>query len=92
MSDKNNDVTLWRAVLLQALQDGSLPEQVRGSVSIERARALAFICTSIGVTAEDFDDVCDMAGVDPQLFREQAQSFIKSGKRFLLRNDVWKQT
>jgi len=86
----SDETLLWRGVLLQVLQDCSLPEEIRGPVSIARAEALALICASVGVTLEDFEDVCDMAEVNPSLFREQAQSFVRSGKRFYLRNDSWK--
>lgn len=84
-----DETVVWQAALLQALQDATLPEDVVGPVSIERGRALAWVFASIGVTAEDFLDVCDMAGIDSTLFREHAHSFIKSGRRFYLRNDKW---
>ena len=74
--------TLFLCVLLQALLDATKPtyDGEPDTSVIERDRAIAWFFASIGVTAEDFSDVCDMAGVEPAYMREFAFKVLRSGE------------
>ena len=72
---------LFLCVLLQALLDATKPSS--GSAEPEeevlaRNSAKAWFLASIGVTAEDFVAVCDLAGVDPKTMRTFAFKVLKS--------------
>jgi len=71
---------LFLTVILQALLDASKPETVNDSerAKIDRDRAQAWFFASVGVTAEDFTIVCDMAGIDPQYARTFAYKVLRS--------------
>lgn len=82
MESRSPERTLFLCVLLQALLDATKPTydgEPTTSV-IERDRAVSWFFASIGVTAQDFTDVCDLAGVDPSYMREFAFKVLKSGE------------
>jgi len=71
---------LFLSVLLQALLDATKPET---SVEPEeeklaRKSAQAWFFASIGVTAKDFEEVCDLAGIEPVRMRTFAFKVLKS--------------
>jgi len=74
--------TLFLCVLLQALLDATKPTYDGEPTSsvVERDRAIAWFFASVGVTADDFVNVCDFAGVDPAYMREFAFKVLKSGE------------
>ena len=76
-----NERSLWQAVLLQMLLDATKPKKDRetSETRVLRSQAISFFRASTGVTAEDFRDVCHLAGWDPEYFREQAFTVINSG-------------
>jgi hypothetical protein len=45
---------------------------------LARAQAQAWFFSSVGVTCQDFVDVCDMAGLEPQFVRSFAFKVIKT--------------
>ena len=71
---------LFLSVILQALLDASKKENDRESVEakIERDKARAWFSASVGVTAEDFNTVCDIAGVNPAYVRSFAFKILES--------------
>ena len=79
---KSPEQTLFLCVLLQALLDATKPtyDGEPDTAVIERDRAIAWFFASIGVTAEDFRNVCDYAGVDPSYMREFAYKVLRSGE------------
>lgn len=84
MSDEESskEQTLFLSVILQALLDATKPsytEEPMESVQ-HRDRATAWFFASVGVTAEDFNTVCDLAGVNPNYCREFAFKVLKSGE------------
>jgi hypothetical protein len=79
------DLLLWRAVLMQALLDVTFYEATRREFIEARDAAHRWIVASVGVTAQDFEDVCHLAGVEPEKFRRQALSLIERKQRFMLR-------
>lgn len=78
--NSNTERTLFLAVILQALLDATKP-QYNGEpeqVELDRRQAKAWFSASVGVTAQDFTDVCDLAGVDPEYTREFAFKIFES--------------
>ena len=73
---------LFLCVLLQALLDATKPSTSTEpeDEKIARESAKAWFFASIGVTAEDFITVCDMADVDYIKMRSFAHKVLKSKK------------
>jgi hypothetical protein len=71
---------LFMTVILQALLDASKPSTTNESerAKLDRTHAQAWFFASVGVTAEGFSTVCDMAGVDPGYTRSFAYKVIRS--------------
>ena len=71
---------LFLGVVLQAMLDATKPENNRESGESKTARdaAKAWFFASVGVTAEDFSTVCDIAGVDADYVRSFAFKVLKS--------------
>jgi len=74
--------TLFLCVLLQALLDATKPvtSVEPQSAVLHRDRAIAWFFSSVGVTADDFVQVCDYAGVDPKYMRDFAFKVLRSGE------------
>jgi|TARA_A100001201_G_C3967805_1_gene164655 glutaminase len=74
--------TLFLCVILQALLDASKRAyngEPKESI-LERDRAIAWFFASVGTTAEDFEEVCTNAGVDPDYMRDFAVKVLKTGE------------
>lgn len=71
---------LFMTVILQALLDASKPSTTNESerAKLDRTHAQAWFFASVGVTAEDFSNVCNMAGVDPGYTRSFAYKVVRS--------------
>lgn len=71
---------LFLTVILQALLDATKPEEQRESSEARTARdsAKAWFAASVGVTAEDFGTVCDLAGIDIDYAKTFAYKVIQS--------------
>lgn len=77
-----NETLLWRGVLIQALVDATEPNDVADvSTALARDQARAWIYSTSVSAREDLEAVCDLAAVDPFLFRTAAKRCIESGKR-----------
>lgn len=74
--------SLFLCVILQALLDATKPEYPGEprKAALERDRAKAWFFASFGTTAEDFEEVCINAGVDPDYMRDFAFKVLKSGE------------
>ena len=81
------EVCLWRSVILQAIQDATLPDNPHFSPRL-RTVARMWIFASVGVTLEDFEDVCGMAELDPSQVRDRTKYFIDNKIRLILRDDA----
>tara|TARA_R100000963_G_C4642123_1_gene105742 strand:- start:812 stop:1165 length:354 start_codon:yes stop_codon:yes gene_type:complete len=80
-TDKSSpEQILFLTVILQALLDATKPEQKQESLESRLARdsAKAWFTASIGVTAEDFGIVCDLAGINSEYTKSFAYKVIKS--------------
>lgn len=73
--------SLYLAVILQAILDITKPKNTMESsdLKLQRDQAHAWVFASIGVTCENFEDTCALAGVEPRMVRTFALNVIKSG-------------
>ena len=80
-TEKDPYKSLYLAVILQAILDITKPEDKRESsqIKLQRDQAHAWVFTSIGVTCDNFEDTCALAGVEPRMVRTFALNVIKSG-------------
>lgn len=76
----SNERTLFLAVILQALLDATKPEYIGEpeQSELDRRQAKAWFFASVGVTSKDFNEVCELAGVDPEYTRTFAYKIIES--------------
>ncbi len=93
----NSENTLFLSVIYQALLDATEPkvEEERTSITSIRKQATSWFFASIGVTCEDFEFICDHAGLKPSMVREFAAYVINSGDGDEARsklNLIWKGT
>ena len=87
---KNSDNILFLSVIFQALLDASKPIVKNESTSIMsiRNKARAWFFSSIGVTSQNFEFVCDYAGLNPDKVREFASYVINSNNPKDIRNKL----
>ena len=73
--------SLYLAIILQALLDMTKPEEEEESsaIRLQRGQAHAWVFASVGVTCENFEDTCAMAGIEPRMIRTFAINVTKSG-------------
>jgi hypothetical protein len=88
--DGNAVKTLYLAVILQALLDATKPQYTGEpeQSDIDRRQAKAWFFASVGVTAEDFVEVCDTAGVDPDYTRSFAYKIIETKEIDFIRKRI----
>jgi len=81
---------LFISVLLQALLDAITEESsdLEQRKSLDREKALAWFYASIGVTASDFEDVCDLANIDPIQMKSFAIDVINSDNKKEMRDKI----
>jgi hypothetical protein len=82
--------TLFLAVILQALLDATKPTY-NGEAEqsdLDRRSAQAWFSSSVGVTAKDFSDVCDMAGVNVSYTKQFAYKVLQSGEITFIRKRI----
>jgi len=73
--------SLYLAVILQAIIDLIKPESIQegSNIKLQRDQAHAWVFSSIGVTCENFEDTCTLAGLEPGMVRTFTLNVIKSG-------------
>jgi len=81
LTNKDPYKTLYISVIIQAFLDLTKPkkENESSSITLHRDQAEAWFFSSIGVTCEDFEVVCQYAGVLPEKIRSFAYEVINSG-------------
>ena len=81
---------LFLSVILQALLDATkekIPnEKIR--TTYDRDRAKAWFLVEVGVTCQNFEDVCGMAGVNPEVTRTFAYQVVNSKKKNSIRKQI----
>ena len=91
----NSENVLFLSVIYQALLDATEPKvkNERTSITSIRKQAKAWFFASIGVTSQDFEFICDNAGLRPSMVREFAAYVINSDDEGEARNKlnlIWK--
>ena len=82
---KHPDRRLYLAVILQALLDATQDKN-----DLDRKRAKAWFQCSVGVTCNNFEFICDHAGVEPGYVRSFAYEAINSGKQGVFRYHIYR--
>ena len=80
LTDKDGERSLYIAVILQALLDLSKPQTKNedSSIQLYRDQAHTWIFKEVGVTCEDFEEICYYAGLTPSMVRSFASNVINS--------------
>ena len=81
-TSKNPFKTLYFAIILQAILDMTKPEEPRenSEIKLQRDQANAWFFCSVGVTCENFEDTCQLAGLEPRMVRSFALNVMTSGE------------
>jgi len=79
--------SLFLAVIFQALLDATKPTNENESKQsvLNRQKAVGWFSTSVGVTASNFTDICDMANLESQYVRDFAYKVIHSREKTFIR-------
>ena len=83
----SSEKRLFLSVILQALLDVS-KNVVTPQDKVNKSRAESWFFTSVGVTCENFESVCQMAGVQPSKARSFAYQVIRSTDKKFLRKRI----
>ena len=80
-TDKDPFRSLYLAVVFQAILDliKSKDIQENSSIKLQRDQAHAWVFCSVGVTCDNFEETCELAGLPPKLVRTFALKVINSG-------------
>jgi len=80
LTNKDADKTLHLAIVLQALLDLSKPKELTESLEtvLHRDQASAWVFCSVGVTCENFESTCELAGLEPEAVRSFAVKTVTS--------------
>lgn len=84
---ENSEKRLFLCVILQALLDVS-KNTITSNDKVNKAKAEAWFFTKVGVTCDNFEEVCDMAGVQPEKARSFAYKVIYADNKKYLRNRI----
>ena len=81
---------LFLAVIFQALLDATKPKEKKESaISVmNRDRAIAWFFCSVGVTCDNFEYVCENAGLNSNYTRHFAYKVIHSGEIKFVRQKI----
>ena len=87
---ESSERQLFLSVILQALLDATkekIPnEKIR--TTYDRDRAKAWLLVEVGVTCQNFEDVCGMAGVNPEVTRTFAYQVVNSKQKDSIRKQI----
>ena len=83
----NSERRLFLSVILQALLDVS-KKIITPQDKVNKSKAESWFFTSVGVTCENFESVCQMAGVQPSKARSFAYQVIRSTDKNFLRKRI----
>jgi len=81
VAQKDPFKSLHLAVIFQAILDLIKSEDVQesSSIKLQRDQAHAWVFSSVGVTCENFEDTCILAGLEPRMVRTFTLNAIRSG-------------
>ena len=89
-SNSRADNILFISVICQALLDATRPKvsNERTSITFIREEATAWFFASIGVTRQNFEFICDYAGLNPTKVRDFASYVINSDNKEEVRSKL----
>jgi hypothetical protein len=89
-SRKDPHKTLYLSVIFQAVLDATKPEKnnEKGEIKLLRDQANAWFFTSTGVTCENFEFICEHAGLSPKSVRKFAHHVINSDNLSYVRKKI----
>lgn len=94
VEEPNEDphVRFWQSVIVQALIDASRDPSQREEENIATAQAQAWFESSIGVTANDFEDVCLRAGFSTRIIRRIYHTVREQNLKLPMKDitNIWK--
>lgn len=67
-NDEDAHRRLWASVIIQALIDAT-SDSKNSNIQIEKRRSVAWITTEVGTTAQNFEEVCLAANIEPTRVR-----------------------
>lgn len=67
-NDEDAHRRLWASVIIQALIDAT-NDSKNSNRRVEKHQAIAWITTEVGTTAQNFEEVCLAAGIEPTRVR-----------------------
>jgi hypothetical protein len=88
--DGGTERSLYLAVILQSLLDATTSSSITSTSDFQviKRQATSWFFASSGVTASDFEDVCDLAGLDPDATRSLAHKVIYSKEINFIRKRI----
>jgi hypothetical protein len=86
-SRKSPHKSLYLSVILQAILDATKKGE-ESEIRVYRDQAQAWLFTSIGVTCENFELVCDYAGLSPEYVRKFAHHVVNSDNLVYIRKKI----
>ena len=89
-SRKDPHKTLYLSIIFQAVLDATKPEKnnEKGEIKLLRDQANAWFFTSTGVTCENFEFICEHAGLSPKSVRKFAHHVINSDNLSYVRKKI----
>ena len=87
--DGEQERTLYLAVIFQALLDATVSSTVVSASDVNVIQRQANSWCFSPTKASDFEDVCDLAGIDPDYTRTLAHKVIKSNKITFIRKRLY---
>ena len=88
--DGGTERSLYLAVILQALLDATASSSTTSTsdYKVIKRQATAWFFSSSSVASSDFEDVCDLAGLDPNAMRSFAHKVIYSKEINFIRKRI----
>jgi|TARA_R110000868_G_scaffold268548_1_gene527743 hypothetical protein len=80
LTDKDGNRSLYISVVLQAILDVSKPtsNSEDSSFQVHRDQAHSWLFKEVGVTCQDFEEICFYAGLEPSVVRKFTSNIINS--------------
>tara|TARA_R100000030_G_scaffold95904_1_gene83678 strand:+ start:53 stop:511 length:459 start_codon:yes stop_codon:yes gene_type:complete len=81
---------LFLCVILQQLLDATKPNHINDSTytSLTREQARSWLTSEVGVTAEDKETVCFLAGIEPEALTSYAKKIIDTKEVTFIRKRI----
>ncbi len=79
----DSEQALFISVIFQAVLDVT-----KNNFSLEKDQAKAWFFASVGVTCQNFEFICDNAGLEPKTVREFVSHVINSKDKEEIRNTI----